>query len=72
MMDSLIEEGEFFFLYQLVEGYVRLSYVSYVVLQVGLFQEIVKRGKEVNVYRDIFMIDLILLYVFCVYIISLK
>lgn len=56
-MDSLTEEGELLFLYQLVEGHARSSYASHVALQAGLPQEIVKRGKEVNVYRDTFTID---------------
>lgn len=47
-MDSLTEEGELLFLYQLVEGYARSSYASHVALQAGLPQEIVKRGKEVS------------------------
>uniref|UniRef100_K1S1Q1 MutS-like protein 5 n=1 Tax=Magallana gigas TaxID=29159 RepID=K1S1Q1_MAGGI len=47
-MDSLTEEGELLFLYQLVEGHARSSYASHVALQAGLPQEIVKRGKEVS------------------------
>lgn len=71
-MDSLTEEGELLFLYQLVEGHARSSYASHVALQAGLPQEIVKRGKEVNVYRDTFTIDLILPRAFCAYTISPK
>lgn len=47
-MDSLTEEGELLFLYQLVEGHARSSYASHVALQAGLPQEIVQRGKEVS------------------------
>lgn len=47
-MDSLTEEGDLLFLYQLVEGHARSSYASHVALQAGLPQEIVKRGKEVS------------------------
>ena len=52
-MDSLTEEGELLFLYQLVEGHAKASYASHVALQAGLPEEIVKRGREVRVVQSV-------------------
>ncbi|XP_048763209.2 mutS protein homolog 5-like [Ostrea edulis] len=47
-MDSLTEEGELLFLYQLVEGHAKSSYASHVALQAGLPEKIIQRGVEVS------------------------
>lgn len=50
-MDSLTEEGELLFLYQLVEGHAKSSYASHVALQAGLPEKIIQRGVEVQLVK---------------------
>ncbi|XP_060085682.1 mutS protein homolog 5-like [Ylistrum balloti] len=46
-MDTIHDEEELLFLYQLKEGHTSSSYASYIASQSGLPEEIVKRGVEV-------------------------
>lgn len=46
-METLHDGEELVFLYQLVDGHTSSSYASHIASQVGLPQEIIKRGTEV-------------------------